>query len=330
MRYLFVTFFWFLSIGLACAEDNHHFSKKLFDRYAGQYQPQTTEKLDQDWVDLGKKIFFDTRFSTNKKMACGTCHLPDQAFSDQHTTAIGNDGKALLRKTMTLYHIADDDFYFWDGRSQSLMHQFSEALKNPLEMDFSFPKAIALMQQDQDYQKLFDKIKQPISEKAITNAVVTYVKSIKPPHTRFDSWLEGNLTALTEQELKGFDLFNTKANCIACHMGYQFKDGLLNDIGLPDKDLGHGEITKNPDDYHMFKTPSLRGVALHAPYMHNGSLKTLKEVIEHYNAPEFKRGETDIPPPEEQDDEIAFHNFTQPLNLTEEEQEALIAFLKTL
>lgn len=332
MRFiLFLIIQFLLLLNMAIAQDIT-LSKRLLKTYADDFQPiqNNDENIDPNVIALGKKIFFDTRLSTNQKMSCGTCHIPEKAFSDNHPTAIGNQGRPLRRKTMTLYHIADDEQFFWDGRGTSLEAQFAEALQNPLEMNFSFPKALEIMHQDSDYQDLFQKAHKEITQKAIINSVVHYVKSIKPPHTRFDKWLIGDLSALNDTELMGFEIFNTKANCTACHMGNHFKDGLLNDVGLDDQDLGYGEITKNPDDFHMFKTPSLRGIALHAPYMHDGSLKTLEEVIKHYDDPNFKRGKTDIPIPEKQGDVIAFHNFTQPLNLTPQEQVALIAFLKTL
>ncbi|MFT6071823.1 MAG: cytochrome c peroxidase [Alphaproteobacteria bacterium] len=335
--HFFITLF--TSFSLLCitlyaqnkALPNHQLSKKLFDIYADSYQePQEDDVINHNLVQLGKKIFFDIRFSSDGKMACGTCHIPEKAFSDNHPKAIGNNGKALQRRAMTLYHLSHDTQFFWDGRGKSLEAQFAEALKNPLEMDFSFERAINIMKYDKQYQTLFLHLNKNPTEAIITQAVVSYVKSIKPPKTQFDAWVKGDLTALTHQELKGFELFNNKANCTACHMGYQFKDNLMNDIGLADNDLGLGAVTKNPNDFHMFKTPSLRGITYRAPYMHDGSLVTLKDVIDHYNAPIFKRGNTDIPIPEEQGDIIAFHNFTQPLNLTDSEIEDLIAFLKIL
>lgn len=309
------------------------YAKKLYNEYRDIYLPPKDVPIDsktKNIIQLGQKIFSDIRLSRNGKMACQTCHQPQMGFSDQNARAIGNSGLPLKRKSMTLYHIQEDDIFFWDGRVTTLQDQFIAALENPDEMDFSISEALTIMQQDPAYQELFKKTALSPSKETIIQAVTTFVKSITPPHTRFDKWLEGDLTALTKKELKGFELFNTKANCTACHIGYRFKDGLLNDIGLSDHDLGLGAITKKADDAHMFKTPSLRGVKDHAPYMHDGSLKTLREVIEHYNAPEFKRGDTDIPPPKDQGNVIAFHNFTQPLNLTPQEIDALIAFLKTL
>lgn len=332
MRFMYCIIFNILMFCAVYAQDNTGISQTLFNQYAQTYQPfnSKTTKPNKNLIALGKKIFFDIRLSSNGKMACGTCHIPEKSFSDNNPTAIGNDGKPLKRKTMTLYHVADDAMFFWDGRGHSLEQQFSEALQNPLEMDFSFKRAIAIMQDDADYQKLYARLKQKPTKKTIADAVIAYEKSIKPPKTRFDKWLGGDLNALTPQELQGFDIFNTKADCVACHIGNRFKDGLRNDIGLPDKDLGYGEITKKQNDFHTFKTPTLRGIAHHAPYMHNGSLKTLEDVIEHYNMQEFQRGDTDIPPPEKQGNVIAFHSFTQPLNLTKTEKKALIAFLKTL
>lgn len=333
MRIVFYCIFSFLLCITAYAQDNPTLSKRIFDTYAAAYQPPSTtdDKSKPELIALGQKIFFDTRFSDNGKMSCGTCHIPKKSFSDNNPKALSNQGKPLKRKTMTLYHIADDEMFFWDGRGSSLREQFFEAFKNPQEMNFSFSKAMTLIKNDSDYQKLFKTLKINPTQETMADAVIAFEKSVsEPPKTRFDTWLAGDLSALTLTELWGFELFNTKADCIACHNGYRFKDGLRNDIGLPDKDLGYGEITKNPNDFHFFKTPTLRGVANRAPYMHDGSLKTLYDVINHYNAPEFKRGDTDIPPEKNQGNVIAFHNFTQPLNLTEQEKQALIAFLRAL
>jgi cytochrome c peroxidase len=333
MQIIFFFIFYALMCLHAVAQETLELSKELFDKYAASYQPDSdkNKKIDKNSIALGKKIFFDTRFSENSKMSCGTCHIPQKSFSDNNPTAISNQGKPLRRKTMTLYHIADDEMFFWDGRGNSLKDQFFEAFQNPLEMNFSFNKAIHLMKNDTDYQKLFKILNQKPTKDTMATAVIAYEKSISaPPLTQFDTWLAGDLKALNNAELAGFKIFNTKADCIACHNGYRFKDGLRNDIGLPDKDLGYGEISKKPDDFHMFKTPTLRGVAKRSPYMHDGSLGTLRDVIEHYNAPEFKRGNTDIPLEKNQGNVIAFHNFTQPLNLTKKEKKELIAFLKAL
>ena len=333
MRFIcFILFYGFMCV-YANAQDTNNLSKIIFDKYATLYTPPNKPPIKQNdnLIALGKKIFFDVRFSDNQKMSCATCHIPQKAFSDNNPTAMSNQGKPLRRKTMTLYHIADDEMFFWDGRGNSLEAQFFEAFKNPLEMNFSFPKAIALMHNDSDYQKLLTALNIQPTKKTMAQAVIAYEKSVStPPKTQFDAWLAGDLKALNTTQLRGFDIFNTKADCIACHNGHRFKDGLRNDIGLPDKDLGYGEITKNTNDFHTFKTPTLRGIAYRAPYMHNGSLKTLHDVIDHYDAPEFKRGDTDIPLEKNQGNIIAFHNFTQPLNLTKDEKKALIAFLRTL
>jgi cytochrome c peroxidase len=264
-------------------------------------------------------------------MSCGTCHQPEKAFTDGLPKARGKLGQTLSRKTMSLYNIADDSFYFWDGRAKTLEEQFKIALQNTEEMDFSFKEAIKIINTNKDYQKLLLQANISFAtEELITNSIVAYVRSIKAPRSRFDDWLDGDNTALSYNELKGFEVFNNKANCIACHFGNHFTDGLRNDIGLADKDLGYGSITKNPDDNHMFKTVNLRDIKNRSPYMHNGSLKTLEEVITHYNDGGFKRSATDIPDETNQPDDMAFHNFTQPLNLDDKEKKYLIDFLKTL
>ncbi|MEM6603937.1 MAG: cytochrome c peroxidase, partial [Pseudomonadota bacterium] len=281
-------------------------------------------------IQLGKKLFFDKKLSDTGTISCASCHHPDKAFTDGLPTSRGKNGKILKRKTMSLYNVADDPFFLWDGRAKTLEEQFFLTLQHPDEMNMTSERLEKTMTSDPDYVKAFRVLKIKISAENIAGLVATYVRSLSAPQTRFDDWLEGDDFALTPSELRGFHLFNNKANCTACHIGPDFTDDMRNDIGLNDSDLGLGAITGQTDDHHFFKTPGLRAIKHRAPYMHHGAFATLEEVIDHYNDGGFKRGETDIPPEEDQTGEIAFHNFTQPLNLTEDEKKDLIAFLKSL
>ena len=307
-------------------------SQDLRQTYGELFLPEkpSIQKYSKNLIPLGEKIFFDERFSETKAMSCATCHNPQKAFTDGRKTALGKNGKALKRKTMTLYNIGDDPFFFWDGRVQTLEEQFFEALTNIEEMAFSPEEMLNLMKQDKNYMALFQKNKLTLSKDNIAKAVAAYISSLNAPKTRFDTWLAGNDKALSQAELRGFEIFNNKADCTACHFGADFTDNIFNDIGLADKDMGRGHITGKARDNHFFKTSGLRAIKDRSPYMHNGIFATLEQVIDHYDNDQFKRAETDIPPTEKQGETIAFHAFSQPLNLTKQEKQDLIAFLKSL
>ena len=322
-----------ISIGFKASwANNFMLSKSLHNDYAeifmrnDPYPPKASKEI----IDAGKAIFFDETLSKNKNMSCATCHKPELAFTDGLATAKGNKGQSLSRKTMTLFNLGDDPFFFWDGRVKTLEEQFLIAISHPEEMALPSQDLLHIVQNSRKYKQLFDKAGKNITINNIAFVTARYVESLRAPHTKFDDWMEGNFNALSKEELLGFEIFNNKGNCTACHIGPDFSDNLRNDIGLDDTDLGYGTITQNPDDHHFFKTTGLRAIKDRAPYMHHGAFATLEDVIDHYNDGTFKRGDTDIPEEKDQGDIIAFHNFTQPLNLTEQEKAYLVAFLKTL
>lgn len=328
---IFFLFFKCLCLASAMANDLTY-SKSLHNDYAHIFTRDTPHPATASdaVLDVGKTIFFDKSLSKNNEMSCATCHKPELAFTDGLPKALGNKGQSLNRKTMTLYNIGDDPFFFWDGSAKTLEEQFLKAISHPDEMALSEDDFLQKIKNNPHYRHLFEKSGHKITINNIAFVTSRYVESLHAPRTRFDNWIEGDFSALTQDELKGFDLFNNKANCTACHIGPDFTDNLRNDIGLDDDDLGYGAITKHPDDEHFFKTTGLRAIKDRAPYMHHGAFETLEQVIDHYNDGSFKRGDTDIPAEEEQGNIIAFHNFTQPLNLTKEDRSALVAFLKAL
>lgn len=328
-----ILFLYFLIFCFTQAHANDFtLSKSLHDDFAHIFMRDAPypSSAPQNILTLGETIFFDKKLSKNKNMSCASCHKPELAFTDGLKTAKGNKGQPLLRKTMTLYNIGDDPFFFWDGSAKTLEEQFFKAISHPDEMALSKIELLKYVQNNQTYQKLFKAAQKEIHLDNIAYVTARYIENLRAPYTRFDAWIEGDYGALSHEELLGFALFNNKANCTACHIGPDFTDNLRNDIGLDDNDLGYGAITNNPDDYHFFKTTGLRAIKNRAPYMHHGAFTTLEDVIDHYNDGNFKRGDTDIPAEEDQGDIIAFHNFTQPLNLTEQEKSYLVAFLKTL
>ena len=251
--------------------------------------PITVEK-----ILLGKKLFFDKRLSADSSIACASCHDPAQAFTDRNPVALGIRNQKGPRRSPRLINRAWGRDFFWDGRAPSLEAQVLQPIANPLEMA-STPEAAAL------------RVSLTVTE--LRNALATYVRSIVSGNSPYDRYLAGETTALSTIQLAGLQLFRGKAQCIACHMGPNLTDERFHNTGAGNAtDLGRAG---------KFKTPGLREAARTAPYMHDGSIATLAEVIDFYDqggAP--KRGELDP-------DIVK-------LNLSAGEKQALLAFLEAL
>ncbi len=268
---------------------------------------------------LGQALFFDPRLSRSGSMSCATCHVPQRGWEDGRTLAIGDAGDTLDRHTPTLWNLAWGEFFFWDGRADTLEAQAAVPIQNHVEMNLPLPELVDRLRDDDDYRKQFAEAfpdNPVIDSDNLVNALATYERTLVSPQTRFDRWVAGDEDALTQSEKNGFLLFNGKANCVACHSGWSFTDHAFHDIGLADDDPGRGRILDLDAALHAFKTPTLRDIGKRAPYMHDGSLETLEAVIAHYEQG-FTRRET-------------LAEDMQPFSLTAAETEDLIAFLQTL
>jgi cytochrome c peroxidase len=246
--------------------------------------PLTPEK-----VALGKQLFFDKRLSRDESTACASCHRPDYAFADNVPLAMGIRGQKGERRTPRLANRAWGKSFFWDGRAKSLEEQVLGPIGNPLEMDLD-PTLAAK--------------RAGLSVIEMQQALASYVRTILSGDSRYDRFAAGDKTALNAEELAGLALFRGKANCTSCHLGPNFTDEDFHFTGLGQWN-GRG-----------FKTPGLRDVARTPPYMHDGSLATLEEVVRFYNEGGRKHPNLDAE--------------MQPLYLNEVEQRQLVAFLKTL
>jgi len=209
----------------------------------------------------------------------------------------------------------------WDGRIVSLEAQAKAPIEHPDEMGETLERVVERLGQDPEYKQAFATAfpSAPlVNGENLLKALAAYQRTLVSPKTRFDQWVEGDEGALTEQEKAGFDLFIGKARCINCHTGFAFTDHSFHDIGLPSEDdLGRGPVAGIPKLNYAFKTPGLRELAWTAPYMHDGSMATLEEVIRHYEA-----GGVDRP--------SRSREMPARIELTDEERNALIAFLYTL
>lgn len=269
---------------------------------------------------LGAQLFRDTRLSANERRACASCHDPERAFTDGLERGAALDGSSLMRNTPSLYDVGWNEHFFWDGRARSLEEQARGPLTAADEMAGRFDEIVPKLERDPRMREAFARAfpgSPAITEDAILAALAAYERTIASPETRFDDWIAGDGEALSALEQQGFDLFVGKAGCVGCHGGWRFTDGGFHDIGRPGPDPGRGAVLGGVPGLAQFKTPSLRELAHTAPYMHDGSLPTLAAVVDHYAGGFERRASIDS-------------NIVRDLVLSNEEKEALIAFLLSL
>ena len=278
--------------------------------------PSTPEK-----IALGAALFIDTRLSRDGSTACITCHVPSSGFSDGASRGKGIAGVPLKRNTPTLWNLAWGDSFFWDGRAATLEEQAKGPIEHPLEMDMPLAKAADALKADPKTVEAFQAVfgTEGVSEANILKALAAYERTLVSPVTRFDRWVEGDETALTPYEKKGYALFTGRAGCAKCHSGWRFTDEAYHDIGLPDAtDKGRGEVARLSHMTTAFKTPTLRELVWTGPYLHDGSMATIEGVNDHYFG-----GIENLRPTLSKDLEVFVPVFT-------DERKQLTAFLKTL
>ena len=271
-------------------------------------------------IALGKRLFEDKALSATGTVACASCHDPKLSFSDGEPTGKGITGKRLVRHTPTLWNVAFNPLLFWDGRAASLEEQVRFPVEHPDEMGDTLDNAVARFRQQAGYERDFAQAfpgNPTISADNITHALAAYERTLISPPTRFDAWIAGKANALTASEISGFRLFTGKGRCSGCHTGFAFTDHNFYDIGLPGEDKGRGKEIGLAAADHAFKTPTLRELAWTAPYMHDGSLATIEDVVQHYEKGGVAR------PTRSKD-------LPKGLKLTGQERADLIAFLQSL
>lgn len=291
-------------------------------------------------AQLGKELFYDTSFSKEGTRSCASCHNPELAFTDGLKTNLSLSGSQLLRNTPTLTYAGLQNAQFWDMRQTDLEKQSLDVIQNKDEMHGNIRDNIKNISSNPSYQKLIQKAfpkSKKLEEWQLQNALASYVRSLNKFNSKFDQHFSEPATALSAEEQLGFNVFAGKGKCATCHfiplfngtVPPAYKKTEQEVIGTPqikngkeiDPDLGRYAQYKMPQLLHAFKTPTLRNVALTAPYMHNGVFESLEEVVVFYN--DGGGAGTGI----------AVDNQTLPsdkLNLTDKEQKALIAFMKTL
>lgn len=288
-----------------------------FDSIQFPNDNQTTK----DRIALGKKIFFDANFSADKKISCASCHKPEFAFTDTLPTSKGSHDSVNFRNAPSLINIGYHPYLNLDGGVPSIEMQVFVPMENPTEMNTNLLRASEYMNTIPEYVELAEKAYQRLPDAyVIIRALAAYQRSLISTGSRFDLFKASKgKKGLTVQEIKGMNLFySEKTNCSTCHSGFLFTNFKFANIGLPNNtnDTGRARVTIKPGDVGKFKTPSLRNVAITRPYMHDGSMKTLDEVLEYFNQGGHKSKNK--------------NSQIKPLNLSKEELSALKAFLFSL
>ncbi len=246
--------------------------------------------LDPERVELGRRIFHETRLSHDGSLSCASCHQLVAGGMDGRRVSRGVGGLAGVINAPTVYNAALSFRQFWDGRAATLEDQVGGPIANPLEMASSWPEAVAALAADPGYVAAFARLyPEGISPTSISAAVATFERTLVTSGSRCDRFLGGERTALTDREQAGFRLFLT-LGCSSCHQGAGIGGNLYQRFGLMEDyfgnrgnetaaDLGRFAVTQREADRHVFKVPSLRNVALTAPYFHDGTAKTLEQAV---------------------------------------------------
>ena len=277
-------------------------------------------------VDLGRDLFFDARISASGKTACASCHFPELGYVVTDAHPRNNSGKPTSRKSQPLIGLgyAGSAPVGWDGRSPTLEAQAKASIATgSMSMrETDTPVKVETIEERvrsaPGYAARFNTALpgRPIDVDAIALAVAAFERELEPGAAPFDRWIAGDETAIAESAKRGFVLFTGKAGCALCHSGWRFTDDQFHDIGTTTTDQGRGREIKDAALNFAFKTPTLRSVALRAPYMHNASIATLADVVRHY-----EKGGIDRP---------SRSPMLLPIQLTERERVDLVAFMATL
>lgn len=266
-------------------------------------------------IALGKQLYFDPRLSADDMISCASCHDPKKGWSNGEQFATGVEGKKGGRNSPTVINSAYYTTQFWDGRAKTLEDQALGPIQNPIEMNMTLEKVVEKLNGIAGYKEQFQKVfGTDVTSDGIAKSIAAFERTVLSGDAPYDRFKAGDKGALSESAQKGLKLFSGKARCSACHTGPSFTDSAFHNIGYDSEDVGRVAISKIKGDTGAMKTPTLRDIAKTGPYMHNGGLKTLEEVVAHYN-----KGGNGNP---FQDEEIF------PLNLTDGEMADLVTFLK--
>jgi cytochrome c peroxidase len=279
--------------------------------------PQTQAK-----ILLGKQLYYDTRLSKDNTISCATCHSPAMGWSDAGPTSKGINNQMGGRRAPPVCNAAYSPLQFWDGRAPTLEEQAKGPIANPIEMGNTHEVMLRTVNDIPGYVEEFRKVfgTSPITIDQVAEAIAAYERTIVTTDSPFDRYVKGDQSAMTTQEKHGLEIFNGKGHCTACHWGSYFSDGRFHNLGVAPAagakpDVGRFAVTNDSADMGKFKTPTVRDAAKRAPYMHNGTEKSLEDVVKLYNL----GGGPDA---------ANLDPLMLPLGLSKGEIEALVAFMK--
>lgn len=292
----------------------------------GQARPGPSDPKDnpttKSKVKLGRLLFFDKRMSLDGTVSCASCHDPNKGWTDQRPTAIGVRQQLGRRNSPTVLNAAYRETQFWDGRAHSMEQQAKGPIADPKEMGLSHEEAAARIAAIKGYRKYFTAAfgEPHVTIERIVQSLGSFQRTILTGKSPYDLHLAGNPRVLAEDARRGLALFNSKGRCNSCHTGPDLTDDRFHNVGAGMQrrvqDLGRYEVTKDEKDRGAFRTPILRNLSDTFPYMHDGSLATLEEVIGY-----FDRGGQANP---------WISPDMKPLGLTAPEKKDLEAFLLAL
>ncbi len=244
--------------------------------------------LTEAKAELGRALFFDPILSVDRTFSCARCHDPEHGFASKEPRAIGVFGKQGTRNAPSLLNVAYHTSFFWDGRESRLETQALRPIENPLEMGSTVADVIQRLKADARYEAKFkEAFPDGVTAENLGRALASFQRTLLVGNSRVDRFRAAEASSLSDEERHGLWLYESKGRCWRCHSGANFEDGEFHNTGVSwaktPADLGRHEVTKRDEDRGKFKTPTLRGVARTAPYMHDGSIATLEEVVEFYN-----------------------------------------------
>lgn len=274
-------------------------------------------------IELGRKLFWDTRLSPSNTFSCETCHHPEMGWADGKRFSVKANGKPNSRHTPSLYNVAfNEDKYYWDGRKDSLEAQLLAAWKGQMGAGDQVAQITQKIAQIPGYKKLFDEVygEGEVIYEDIVDAIATFVRTILSGNSAYDRYKAGDDSALTAAQKRGLSVFSKR--CASCHAGPVLTNNSFHNLGIgmdeEKPDIGRAKPTKNEGYRGAFKTPTLRSITTHPPYSHDGRFATLKDILDYFGKP-VEENNPNLDP-----------QFKGGIPLTEEQKADLIEFLKAL
>jgi len=279
--------------------------------------PYTPEK-----AELGRLLYYDKRVSADNTVACASCHAAEKAFADNLPVSVGIRGQKGGMSAPTVINRGYGQLQFWDGRAGSLEAQAIGPMANSIEMGHSHEGVVKQLRKIPGYRAQFKTVfgTEEFDLEMVAKAIATFERTVVSGNSPYDKFRSGDKKALTAAQVRGLSVFVNKAKCDACHEGSNFTLNAFHNLGVGSQkatpDEGRFAVTKDPADWGTFKTPTLREIAKTAPYMHDGSLATLEEVVDYYDKGGIKNKNLD--------------ERLKPLQLTAAEKKDLVEFMKSL